>query len=326
MSDHVPLLLQASSTIPQLSVFRLNNHWLSNQSFCNLVRSNWFSVGPSRTPSSAGQICLKLKRIRSAARKWSKAQQPIDVTIRNCEIVISCLDLLEERRPLSLLEFHLHLLVRSSLSALVSQRATYWRQRGKIRHCILGDENTSYHHHCATIRMQHNKIRQLLLDDVPVFSHSGKERILFNFYSDLIGSPSPSSLSFDLSSLHLSNSLDSSQAESIVRPFELTEIKLALLGMNSTASPGPDGFNPAFFKHFWELTSPCLLSFASDFHSRIANLNQLNKSYIVLLPKKEVSSRASDFRPISLETTAPQNRLQNVDLPSAASHPFSCTQ
>ena len=90
-----------------------------------------------------------------------------------------------------------------------------------------------------------NKIRQLLLDDAPVFSHAGKERILFNFYSELLGTSSPSSLSFDLSSLHLSNSLDSFQAETIVRPFTSSEIKLSLLAMNSNASPGPASALPS---------------------------------------------------------------------------------
>ena len=56
---------------------------------------------------------------------------------------------------------------------------------------------------------------------------------------------------------------------------------------------------------FW-MVNPCLLSFTTDFHSHRANLHQLNKSYIVLLPKKEVSTRASDFRPISLQNTAPK--------------------
>lgn len=35
--------------------------------------------------------------------------------------------------------------------------------------------------------------------------------------------------------------------------FSLDEIRAAILSMNVNASPGPDGFGPAFFKANWEL-------------------------------------------------------------------------
>ena len=108
--------------------------------------------------------------MRSAARLWAKRSRPLDVSIGNCELVITLLDLLEERRLLNSSESLLRGLVRTSLANLTSQRAAYWRQRGKSRHCILGDENTAYHHQCATIRFQRNNIRQLTHNGVPVFT------------------------------------------------------------------------------------------------------------------------------------------------------------
>jgi len=134
------------------------------------------------------------------------------VSIASCELVISFLNLIEERHPLSFSELILRRLVRSSLSRLIANRATYWRQRGKVRHCISGDENTAYHHQCATIRLQRNNIKLLQVDDTPVFSHSGKESILFNFFKDLLGSSGHSTVSFDLGELFADSSLDSFQA------------------------------------------------------------------------------------------------------------------
>ena len=114
----------------------------------------------------------------------------------------------------------------------------------------LGDKSTVYHHQCATICFQENKIKSLTSNGFTAFSHSTKALILHDFYTQLLGSTSPSSLTFDLHSLFSSFALDSFQAASLISPFDASEVRLALLGMNSNASTGPDSFGPAFFKKF----------------------------------------------------------------------------
>jgi hypothetical protein len=165
-SDHVPLL-SASSTTPKPAIFRFSNHWISHVSFGPLVTSNWLSVGSRQSSSSTRRLSLCLKRVRSTARAWAKHSRPLDITIKNCDLVIAVLDLLEEKRSLSSPEFLLRKLVRSSLSRLTIQRAAYRRQRSKVRQCLLGDENTSYHHQCATFRLQRNNIRVLMFNGMP---------------------------------------------------------------------------------------------------------------------------------------------------------------
>ena len=70
--------------------------------------------------------------------------------------------------------------------------------------------------------------------------------------------------------------------------------------MKDTSSPGPDGFGPAFFKRNWNLVKNDLMCVLQDFHS-LADLRPINKSFIVLLPKKAGANRPDNFRPISLQ-------------------------
>jgi hypothetical protein len=56
--------------------------------------------------------------------------------------------------------------------------------------------------------------------------------------------------------------------------------------MNDNSSPGPDGFGPAFYKHNWDLVKNDFLAALQAFHSLYTNLRPINKSHIVLLPKK----------------------------------------
>ena len=78
--------------------------------------------------------------------------------VTNCGLVIDLLDRIEELCPLVSLEFRLRLLVKKSMSNNTSLLAEYWKQRGKVRDCVLGDDNTKYFQTCATIRLRKNQI------------------------------------------------------------------------------------------------------------------------------------------------------------------------
>jgi hypothetical protein len=52
------------------------------------------------------------------------------------------------------MEGRLRSLAKECLSAKNAARATYWRQRAKIKHCTFGDENSRYFHLCALARLQ----------------------------------------------------------------------------------------------------------------------------------------------------------------------------
>jgi hypothetical protein len=39
----------------------------------------------------------------------------------------------------------------------------------------------------------------------------------------------------------------------LTAPFSLAEFKIAMFSMEADKCSGPDGFNPGFYQHFWEL-------------------------------------------------------------------------
>ncbi|XP_044356588.1 uncharacterized protein [Triticum aestivum] len=127
-SDHVLLVLIAASKVPTPSIFRFNNDLLHLQPFMNIILQNWNSVVPS---THLGHLCLKLKRVRAAAKAWAKqARSPLVIT-KNCHTVITFLDKIEEFRSLSSLECSLRTQVSLSLHRHNALAAVYWRQRAK---------------------------------------------------------------------------------------------------------------------------------------------------------------------------------------------------
>ena len=73
--------------------------------------------------------------------------------------------------------------------------------------------------------------------------------------------------------------------------------------MNRDKASGPDGFTIAVFQDCWDVIKEDLVRMFAKFH-RSGIINQsTNASFIVLLPKKSMSKKISDFRPISLITS-----------------------
>ena len=86
----------------------------------------------------------------------------------------------------------------------------------------------------------------------------------------------------------------------MVEPFKEEEISSAVWACGSDKSPGPDGFNFRFIKHFWKELKPEFLRFFAEFHVNVVFPKGVNSSFIALIPKIKDPQYISDFRPISL--------------------------
>jgi hypothetical protein len=92
---------------------------------------------------------------------------------------------------------------------------------------------------------------------------------------------------------------------------------LVIKEMPADRAPGPDGFNGLFIKRCWHLIKNDFYALAHSFHDGSINLQSINGSYIVLVPKVGSPECVNDYRPISLTnvclnflTKPVANRLQ----------------
>lgn len=70
---------------------------------------------------------------------------------------------------------------------------------------------------------------------------------------------------------------------------------MALFGMNTLSSPGPDGFSPSFYRSFGTLVEGDILTLFDHFFNGSLDLDGLNRALLVLLPKKEGARTADAF-------------------------------
>jgi hypothetical protein len=71
--------------------------------------------------------------------------------------------------------------------------------------------------------------------------------------------------------------------------------------MNKNSALGPNGFGPSFYAATWDIVCPRVMAFLDAFYHHEVDLERINRSYMVLLPKKPGAVKVTDYRPICLQ-------------------------
>ncbi|XP_057418984.1 uncharacterized protein LOC130713213 [Lotus japonicus] len=86
----------------------------------------------------------------------------------------------------------------------------------------------------------------------------------------------------------------------LLEPVSKAEVKRALMSMKSFKAPGPDGFQPVFFKKYWDIVGEDIWRVVRDAFVTGSIDPALAETLIVLIPKVDVPTQMKDLRPISL--------------------------
>ncbi|CAO2039804.1 unnamed protein product [Urochloa humidicola] len=288
-------LLPASSRIPRSSCFRFENAWLKHPSFTTVILD---ALAQPVSGAGAKAFIHRLKNCRRECKAWSRRLRPIDQREQDTRVLINALDLLEEARPLTHGERTLREDASRSLQAISAEKLAFWRQRFKIRLAMEWDENSRFFHAAASGRRRKNLIHSLDHDGQSYTAHDAKDAILHDFYAELLGTTKEVSWRFNLHDLYPALAVSSLN---LSRPFTTEEISEALFAMDKNASPGPDGFGPSFYAHFWQTIRADLHHLFDCFHASTLELDGLNRAHLILLPKKQGARTADAYRPISLQ-------------------------
>ncbi|CAD6264565.1 unnamed protein product [Miscanthus lutarioriparius] len=87
----------------------------------------------------------------------------------------------------------------------------------------------------------------------------------------------------------------------LIAPFSELEAFEALKSMDRSSALGPDGFGPSFYRVAWSSIKSQVMAFLQAFHQRQVQLERINRSYMVLIPKKPRAVAVDAFRPIYLQ-------------------------
>ena len=144
--------------------------------------------------------------------------------------------------------------VRAKLDSLLDQEEVYWKQRAKDLWLKEGDSNTHYFHSHASSKQNHNQIRKLNdADGIEVSDKEGLSNLAKTYFEDLFAASTEEVSYGELSIEHV---ISVEENNGLVAGFLLEEFVGAITQMFPDKAPGPDGLNPGFYQHFWNLLGP----------------------------------------------------------------------
>jgi len=188
--------------------------------------------------------------------------------------------------------------LRQKLNHLLVQEDMYWRQRAKTHWYRDGDLNTKNFHVAATSRKKVNKILSLESDEgIRTTNDVGMRAIAKNYFEELFeGHQSVRSPVINF----LNEVIVDEDNAQLTAPFCKEESKEAMFSMQPDKCPGPDGFNPGFYQHFWSVCSDDIFNECCLWMNDGQFPPSLNSTNIALIPKGTDQKNMKDWRPIAL--------------------------
>lgn len=172
----------------------------------------------------------------------------------------------------------------------------YYQQRAKKHWAIFGDRNTAFFHSAVQKCLRRNRI--VSIHDAhgnELFDPNDIANEILNYFRSIFTSSSSNTVRY-IPNMNVWNHADDF-TNSVPDKQEILEI---LKAMRRNASPGPYGFNVAFYVSAWPWIGDDVTKVVTSFYTSGILPPHLNDTQIALIPKKLACHIPSDFRPISL--------------------------
>lgn len=296
-SDHLPILIEVRNFTPKKrhkkKWFKFEDSWLLNDDCIRVVESGWDCTTGS---DAFTNIWLKISNTRKLLMDWSKSC--FGNIKEEIELVRSKLAFFYNNffSPPPL-ESRLDLEIK--LNQLLQHEHAFWKQRAKVFWLTEGDLNTKFFHQSAKNRRNRNTIKGLF-NDIGDWCTSDEdlEKAILEYYGRLFSSSMPSNIpeAVNLLPKIVTNEMNAA----LTKQFTKDEIYVALKQMHPSKAPGPDGFSPGFYQKFWPLVGNDVTAAIINFMESDSNIQQINRTHVVLIPKVKTPQCLSQLRPISL--------------------------
>ncbi|KAJ9678120.1 hypothetical protein PVL29_022881 [Vitis rotundifolia] len=299
-SDHWPIVLETNPFKWGPTPFRFENMWLQHPNFKERFGSWWREFQGDGWEGH--KFMKKLQFLKAKLKEWNKSSFGVLIERKKSILIdLANYDFMEQGGGLSPELLTQRALRKGELEELILREEIHWRQKARVKWVKEGDCNSKFFHKVANGRRNRKFIKELENESGLMLNNSEniKEEIL-RYFEKLYASPSGES--WRVEGLDWSP-ISRESASRLESPFTEEEIYKAIFQMDRDKAPRPDGFTIAVFQDCWEVIKEDLVRVFAEFH-RSGIINQsTNASFIVLLPKKSMSKKVSDYRPISLITS-----------------------
>ncbi|XVE65588.1 hypothetical protein DITRI_Ditri08aG0012200 [Diplodiscus trichospermus] len=293
-SIHRPILIKfwgKSTTNGAKSLFRFLAPWLLHPEFSEFVNSSWDHFKDFIEASS---------EFREKVTKWN-----IDVfgnIFKKKRVLLARLNGIQKAmeryssKKLKKLDQEL----RKELDEIMLQEEVFWNQKSVREWINLGDRNTAYFHQKATQRIGINIISLLKNESGEWMSDEEQLRdYVTQFFKEVYTKGENDNPVYGIRNA-FPIIVDDKMLE-LGKEISDKEIKAGMFSMKPLKALGFDGIPAIFYQSQWESVGKSVCNFAKEVFTSRKIPEEINKTQIVLFPKKNPESIRM-FRPISLCT------------------------
>uniref|UniRef100_A0A803MRA4 Reverse transcriptase domain-containing protein n=1 Tax=Chenopodium quinoa TaxID=63459 RepID=A0A803MRA4_CHEQI len=133
---------------------------------------------------------------------------------------------------------------------------------------------------------------------IPKNSKNGIEGVISTYFGKLFASDNPSE--YEAAVEGIKPLVIEDMRRELEKEPTGEEIRVALFQMHPNKAPGPDGMHALFFQKFWSTVGNDVIRFVKEWWRGEVNLDEVNRTCIVLIPKCDDPVKMTEFRPISL--------------------------
>jgi hypothetical protein len=286
LSDHAPILVSTNSHFGKTKLnFKFENWWLMEEDYHHTAKSSWLASANrpfhARTSNLAGSL-----------KKWCRKKKPIDQQLSKIQDQIHEIQM----QPIQVRNHALEANLVAQYDQNLTKLTEFHRQRAKKHWATHGDRNTSFFHHAVLKRRRRNRISSV--NDTQGNTLHDPDEIASEFVSYFRSIFRSSTTNTDRPFLSTTIAREAGDYTNSIPDKE--EIWGILKAMRGNASPGPDGFNVAFYKSAWSWIADDVVAVVQNFYMTGVLPPHINDTNIALIPKKLVCVMPADFRPISL--------------------------
>ena len=296
ISDHCPILLDNNGVRTGPSPFLFELMWLKYAGFKEILKGWWQNFQFHGSYSFI--LSAMLKALKGVLKTWNRdVFGKVETNKKDALRRVSFWDDLEKERELNVMEAEGRVIARVDYKRWALAEEISRRQKSKETWLKVGDRNTGFFHRSANAHRRRNYIKSISINGRKLEKEVEIKDGLVAAFQNLFSAPGGWSPSLpDVEIIEIGQE----EAARLEESFSEEEIWNAISGLNSDKALGQDGFPIAFWVFSWEFMKSEVLGFLREFHDQGRFVKNLNASFLVLIPKKQIVEDFKDLRPINL--------------------------
>lgn len=276
--------------------FRLINFWVEKDGFLDIVKEAWNS---NIEGFSLYKVIQKIKITRRKLIQWNKdhvgsVEEVYKVKSQSTSDLLRKLD----DDPTNLVLQKATLDGRKEALSAQKDLESFWHQKYRFLWLKEGDQNSKFFYSSIKTIRSRNSIKALQINNEAFYDMKLISEHISDHFEKAFNQTSSEKIYWK--SDWKFNKLDNEELNMILKRVTKEEIHKVVFESNRDKAPGLDGFNACFFQSSWEIIKDDVSDAILTFFRNGRLIKEMNRTFIMLVPKKFESTVIQDFIPISL--------------------------